>query len=311
MLIDKYNRQIRKLRVSLTDQCNLRCHYCMPLDAQFMEKKNYLQVDEYYEIIKELIDFGLEEIRLTGGEPLLRQNFAEIIQKLSTLNLKKIGLTTNGIILDRYLELLLDCGIVNVNISLDSLNPITFKQITYGNYLTKIKENISLAKKQGFAIKINTVMMKGINDHEVFDFIEYAKELKIEVRFLELMRIGYACGQQKDQFISAETLLNKIKEKYQLIPINSALDSTSFNFITNCGAKIGFIASESQPFCGNCSRWRLSVDGILRACLLKDEGLSIRNLKADQRLEIYQQLLGMKPYLRPPEVTHLMYKIGG
>jgi len=311
MLIDNYGRRIRKLRVSLTDQCNLRCHYCMPLDAQFMEKEHYLQADEYYEIIKELIDYGLEEIRLTGGEPLLRQNFAEIIQKLSTLNLKKIGLTTNGIILDRYLGLLLDCGIVNLNISLDSLNPITFKQITYGNYLTKIKDNISLAKTQGFSVKINTVMMKGINDHEVFDFIEYAKQLQIEIRFLEIMRIGYACEQQKDQFISAETLLNRIKEKYQLKSVNSAIDSTSFNYHTDCGAKIGFIASESQPFCGNCSRWRLSVDGILRACLLKDEGLSILNLKTEQRLEIYQQLLGMKPYLRPSEVTHLMFTIGG
>lgn len=310
-LIDQYQRRIRKLRVSITDQCNLRCHYCMPLDAQFMDKSSYLAPDEYRDIVAELIDFGLEEVRLTGGEPFLRQSFPEIVRLMSSLPLKKIGLTSNGIFLDRYVDLLADHGIINLNISLDSLNETTFKQITHGNYLKKIKQNIILAKNKGFNLKINAVMMKGVNDAEIFDFVEYSQNLQVEVRFLELMRIGYACDEQEKKFISARHLINKLEQKYQLIPVQTSLDSTSFNYRTAEGAKIGFIASESQPFCGHCSRWRLSADGILRACLLKTDGLSIGNLDYPQRLNVYQTLLGMKPYLRPVEVRHPMHQIGG
>lgn len=310
-LVDGYGRRIRKLRISLTDQCNLRCHYCMPVDAQFLDKETYLQAQEYREIVQELIDFGLEEVRLTGGEPLLRKNFAEIAQQIGKLNLKKVGLTTNGILLDRYLAILWENNIFDLNISLDSLNPQNFQQITHGNYLEKILANISLAKQWRFRIKVNMVAMRGINDHEIFDFIEYSKKWNVEVRFLEIMRIGYACHHQEKTFISAQELLERIREKYILNPIQSPLDATAFSYVTDGGAKIGFIASESQPFCGHCSRWRLSVDGILRACLLKNEGISIRHLSPNNRQQVYQQLLGMKPYLRPPEVNHPMHQIGG
>lgn len=310
-LVDNYGRRIRKLRVSLTDQCNLRCHYCMPVDAQFLDKNTYLQPEEYRQIVEELVDFGLEEVRLTGGEPLLRANFGEIVEQLSDLPLQKIGLTSNGILLDRYLDVLLKNKILDLNISLDSLQPATFLAITHGNHLERILDNIKLAKQAGFNIKINAVMMRGINAQEVLDFVEYSKAMEVEVRFLEMMRIGYACHHQEDAFISAQELLDIITTKYNLQPVESALDATAFSFASECGAKIGFIASESQPFCGHCSRWRLSVDGILRACLLKSEGLAIRNLATHQRQEIYQQLLGMKPYLRPPEVHHAMHQIGG
>jgi cyclic pyranopterin phosphate synthase len=283
----------------------------MPLDAKFLDRESYLTSAEYGEIVQELIDFGLEEVRLTGGEPLLRQNFREIIQEIGKLNLKKIGLTTNGILLDRYLSVLSENNILDLNISLDSLNPENFQQITYGSYLDKILKNISLATQWGFRLKINMVVMRGINDHEILNFIEYAKQWNLEVRFLEIMRIGYACHEQEKTFISAQDLLARIRQKYNLNTIQSSLDATAFSYVTDCGAKIGFIASESQPFCGHCSRWRLSVDGILRACLLKNEGVNIRHLSANNRQLVYQQLLGMKPYLRPSEVNHSMYQIGG
>lgn len=310
-LVDSYGRRIRKLRVSLTDHCNLRCLYCMPVEAHFLERENYLNADEYAEIIRELIPLGLEEVRLTGGEPLLRREFPAIVQHIASLGLSKIGLTTNGIFLEPYLELLQGMNLTNLNISLDSLKTHSFEHITQGKCLDKILANIDLAKVKGFNIKINVVIMKGLNEDEILDFVEYSKCLGVEVRFLELMRIGYACHQQNERFISAQTVLAKIREKYILSPLSSALDSTSFQFKTDCGARLGFIASESQPFCGHCSRWRLSVDGILRACLLKNEGLSVRHLSPQQRQVVYQTLLGMKPYLRPPEVQHAMYQIGG
>jgi cyclic pyranopterin phosphate synthase len=273
-----------------------------------MEEKNYLTPEQIKEIVAELTQYGLEELRLTGGEPLMRKNFSEIAFSLSQFSLK-LGLTTNGIFLDRYFDVLKKSKINHLNISLDSLDEENFKKITFGNHFHRVIENTLEAKRLGFQVKINTVAMRGINHHEVEDFIKFSEDNKIEVRFLELMRIGYACGEQKDQFISADELIKKIHRK--LIPVNVALDSTSFNFTTEFGGKIGFIASESKPFCGQCSRWRLSADGVMRACLLKDDGISIKNKNLDERVMAYQTLLGMKPAMRPAEVSHQMNRIGG
>lgn len=310
-LIDAYGRRIRKLRVSLTDRCNLRCHYCMPVDAEFMANSHYLLPADYGEIIEELIGFGLESVRITGGEPLLRAEFPDIVQRIASLPLSEIGLTTNGIVLDRHLELLKSLNILDLNISLDSLNADTFQIITHGNYLERIIANIKRATQLGFRIKTNTVIMKGVNDHEIEDFVQFGKKNKVIIRFLETMRIGYACQQQSNWFIPAQTLIDRLRERHTLTPIPSPFDATAVNFVTETGVQVGFIASESQPFCGHCSRWRLSADGILRACLLKAEGLSIKGRSPSEREEIYQQLLGMKPYLRPPEVSHAMHQIGG
>jgi cyclic pyranopterin phosphate synthase len=309
-LVDQHGRRVRKLRLSLTDKCNLRCHYCMPLDATFMDEKNYLSPDEYFTIIQDLTSYGLEELRLTGGEPLLRKSFRDIIQKLSTLPLKKIGMTTNGIFLDKHLDDLKASNVHHLNVSLDSLEPKTFHKITYGNHLNRILKNIDLAQKMGLHIKINVVALRGINDHELFDFVHFSNTTGIEVRFLEMMRIGEACSTQNDQYISATDMITKLKTKYELKSIPMEKDSTSFNYRID-GAQIGFIASEGQAFCGQCSRWRLSADGIMRACLFKDDGLSIKNKNASERETIYHSLLEMKPFMRPAEVTHLMHAIGG
>lgn len=310
-LTDQHGRRIRKLRLSLTDKCNLRCHYCMPLHATFMDEKQYLSPEEYYDLVNELCDYGLEELRLTGGEPLMRKSFSEIAEKLSSLPLKKIGLTTNGIFLDKYLDTLWNNRIHYLNVSLDSLNEKNFRNITFGNHLKRIIRNIDLAREKGFSIKINAVAMRNINDHEIFDFAEYAATTGLEVRFLEVMRIGEACSKQSEQFIPAREMISLLKTRYELKPVVKEADSTSFNYLLDNGAQIGFIASESQAFCGQCSRWRLSADGILRACLLKDDGLSIKQTTKEERAHIYQSLLGMKPFHRPVEVTHLMHAIGG
>jgi cyclic pyranopterin phosphate synthase len=308
MLIDKEGRKITKLRVSLTDKCNLRCHYCMPVDQTFMDESKYLSPDEIVSVVSELKELGLQEVRLTGGEPLMRKSFPEIVEKLASLNLKKLSLTTNAIFLDRYLALLKDLRVFHLNVSLDSLDPENFKKITHGNHFEKVISNIRSAVSMGFSVKLNAVMMKGINDHEVNQFVKFSENESVEVRFLELMKIGYARSNQSETFISARDLIRKIQNEFQLKSITSPLDSTSFNFVTENGGQIGFIASESEPFCGHCSRWRLSADGILRACLFKDEGVDIR---VRDRSVIYQELLGMKPTHRIPEVSHTMNAIGG
>ncbi len=310
-LIDSHGRQVRKLRLSLTDKCNLRCHYCMPLDQEFMQESLYLGPSEIRQIMEELVAFGVEEVRLTGGEPLVRKSFDRILQELSQVGLKKISLTTNAILLDKNFELLQQCNVSSLNISLDSLDPNNFKKITHGDHFKRVYDNILKAHNLGFQVKVNAVMMKGVNDHELLNFVQFAEETKIEVRFLELMRIGYACKEQKDQFISAQELIDRIKMKTSLRSVLLPKDSTSFNFMTDSNGQIGFIASESQAFCGQCSRWRLSADGILRACLLKDDGRSLRNLNKAERESIYFELLGMKPLMRPLEVSHDMNRIGG
>lgn len=311
MLKDTHGRQIKKLRVSLTDKCNLRCHYCMPLDQTFMDESRYLSADELGEILAELKELGVEEIRLTGGEPLMRRSFEEIVDQIGHLHFHKLALTTNGVFLHKYWDVLKRNRVHHLNISLDSLSEDNFKKITRGQNFSQVLDNIHSACDQGFVVKVNVVAMRGVNDHEILDFVKFAERSRTEVRFLEVMRIGHAREEQSKQFISAQEMIKKIKLHYQLKNVLTSQDSTSFNYVTNTGAQIGFIASESQPFCGHCSRWRLSADGIIRACLLKDDGRSLKYLNGDERKEMYQELLGLKPFLRPAEVKHSMNVIGG
>jgi GTP 3',8-cyclase len=309
-LIDPSGRRIRKLRVSLTDQCNFRCLYCMPSTAEFMPKKNHLTVDQYVEIITELVELGVEEVRLTGGEPLMRAEFSEIVTRLSVLPLKKLALTTNGALLHQHWPTI-EKHITHLNISLDSLNVSNFKNLSLSNSKEKVLNNIFAAKNCGLNVKINMVVMRDKNDHEISDFVRFSEKHHIEVRFLELMKIGYAVKDQDKLFISADEIYNRLKDQFYFEPVPVAKDSTSYNYKTADGAQVGFIASESKPFCGHCSRWRLTADGVLKSCLMKAEGENLKNTTATERLNIYQKLLPQKPILRQSEVHHQMNQIGG
>lgn len=229
MLVDQHGRRIRKLRLSLTDKCNLRCHYCMPVDQVFMDESKYMNVDEMVEILSELKSMGLEEVRLTGGEPLMRKSFSEIVRNIGDLHFNKLGLTTNGIFLDKYLDVLKEARLFHLNISLDSLSEENFRKITFGNHFKKVIENIRLAVSHGFIVKINTVIMKGINDHEILDFVKFSENESVEVRFLELMRIGHARPEQAAQFMTASQMIKSIPP---MKAVTMPYDSTSFNFVT-------------------------------------------------------------------------------
>lgn len=276
-----------------------------------MSKDEYLQPWEYTEIVRELAELGITTVRITGGEPLLRKEFPEIIACLATIPNLELSLTTNAVLLERFLPLLQLYNVKKLNISLDSLKADTFRSITYGQFLDKVKQAIETAVAKGFQVKLNMVVMRHYNDGELVDIVEYSKRLQVEIRFLELMQIGYACHLPQETFVSAQEMIDKLQGYYRFIPITSAPDSTAFRFKTECGATIGFIASESQPFCGHCSRWRLSADGILRACLFREEGIALRGMSREQRYSAYRQLLGMKPTTRGQSVSHAMYQIGG
>lgn len=310
-LVDSYGRKIRKLRVSLLDACNFRCVYCMPLNPVFMDSSRWLSPEEIERVCATLVDFGLEQIRLTGGEPTLRDDFRDIVLRLSTLPIKKFGLTTNGWNLTKELDFLNDTNCRHINISLDSLTKETFSRIARRDYFDKVLDSILSAKRLGFHVKINTVLIKGINDHEIFDFIRFSAEHKVEVRFLELMSIGQVRGSKDKLFVSASEVIQMISNREELTGEQSECDSTSFNFKTPSGASIGFIASETRPFCHNCSRWRLSADGFLRACLMSEKGIYIRDVDPRNYKFKLKELLTMKPYKRIDRVEEHMYKIGG
>lgn len=313
-LTDPHGRRIKKLRLNLLDACNMRCMYCMPEDQKFHKIKDLLSPSEMKKIIANLKAHGVEEVRLTGGEPLLHPNFKEIIQELSSLKLMKLALTTNAILLDNFLPFLLEHNVVDINISLDSLQANSFEFITKTDEFENVYQNILKAKTLGFNIKINTVLLKNINYEEVDEFLSFSAKHNIEVRFLELMKIGQALPYHERHFVSADQAIEKIKEKWSLSEVEMPVDSTSFNYLARQGsqvAKIGFIASESKPFCSGCSRLRLSNKGVLRPCIMINDGPSIRDLHTEGYEYVLDQVIQQKPIYRL-DGTHIkMNEIGG
>lgn len=310
-LTDSSGRIMRKLRVSLTDACNFRCDYCMPKDAIFAPSSGHLTVSELCEICSRLVSMGIEELRLTGGEPTLRPDFQAILAALATLPVAKKGITTNGQLLSRHLEGAWDTGWKHLNISLDSLDPGRFERITGGGDFRKVMGAIEKAAAMGFEVKINMVVMRDVNDDELEDFAGWSARSGLEIRFLELMKIGPAQDRHFQRFVSAAEMLTRLQSKRLLKPVPLRNDSTAFVFTTHDGARLGFIASESMPFCGACSRLRLSAAGVLRSCLMDPFGLSLRHAAPEQYPEILAKVMARKPLGRIEQMSESMHMIGG
>ncbi len=283
----------------------------MPAQVKFLPSKQLLSATEIIDICSELTNVGINEMRVSGGEPTLRKDFRQIIEGLDELNLLKLGLTSNAYFLDKELPFLKNTNCQHINISLDSLNKQSFAQITKTNYFDTVFQTILQTKAMGFHVKVNVVLLKGVNDAEVFDFIEFSARHKIEVRFLELMKIGPQNAKHEHLFISAREIIQKIEGSEKLTPQSVNCDSTSFNFTTSAGAHIGFIASESQPFCQFCSRLRLTATGILRACLMSEDGINLRYRNKAEYAAILHDVVSMKPNYRIDHIEQPMYQIGG
>jgi cyclic pyranopterin phosphate synthase len=309
--IDSHGRVIRKLRLSLLDACNFRCQYCMPEDSTFLPKENLMKREQIYSLSSNLVDLGVDEIRVTGGEPTLRSDFLDIMNDLSVLNLKKLCVTSNGTSIHKYLKELKQTKCNYINFSLDSLNRSGFHKITRRDSLGKVLNSILLAKELGFKVKVNMVVMKTINDHEILDFLDFAQRYDVNVRFLELMRIGIANDEFVRQFMSADEIISELNKKVRLTPKIVAVDSTSLEYLADNGAEIGFIASESKPFCEGCSRIRVSADGKIRACLMVNEGISVLDKTYEELAVIFGQTLKLKPTQRIVAVAQNMNQIGG
>ncbi len=312
LLMDPAGRRIRKLRVSLTDACQFRCFYCMPSAPRFLPHRELLTPTELLAIVANLVELGIDQVRLTGGEPTVRPELLEVVDGLGRLPLERLGMTSNGARLEPLLPALKAAGLTSLNISLDSLRPEIFARVTGGRTHEGVLHAVRTARDLGFDVKLNSVLFRGLNDHECQDFLRFAEAEQIPVRFLELMRIGPAHAEQRGLFISAAEVIAGLRQAgEQLEPLPGPPDSTSFEYRTASGGRVGFIASESQPFCSGCSRLRLTATGQLRACLMRAEGPGLRGLPREAYPELLAQVLADKPLDRLSHTEQIMTQIGG
>lgn len=271
MLKDKYNRVHNYLRISLTDNCNLRCFYCMPEEEyDFTPASRLMQVDEIESLAKTFVGLGVNKIRLTGGEPLVRKDAADIILSLSKLPVK-LTLTTNGSRLHEFVHVLEEANIRSLNISLDTLQAEKFQLITRRDQFKKVYDNIQLLLKRNFHVKVNMVVMKGLNDSEIIDFIEWTRNEPVHVRFIEFMPFTGNRWTSNKVFTMQE-MLDVIKEKYDVVRLQDEKHDTAKGYkVPGHEGTFAIISTMSENFCGDCNRMRLTADGKMKNCLFSEK----------------------------------------
>ena len=303
ILQDKFGRQHTYLRISLTELCNLRCTYCMPAEGiQLSPKFHIMTYDEVYTLAKTFVDYGVTKIRLTGGEPLVRKDADVILKKLATLPVE-LSITTNAVIVDRFIDVFKSCGIHNINVSLDSLNNKKFKQITRRNDFEKVYKNIMLLVNEGFNVKLNAVLIKGFNDNEIIDFIQLSKNLPVSVRFIEFMPFD-GNKWDKEKMVSYAEVMAYVNDNFKpedVIRLQDAPNDTSKNYqIKDYKGTFAIISSVTNPFCDSCNRIRLTANGKLKNCLFSaTESDLLTPLRQGQNIEpIIQKAIQSKYKVR-------------
>jgi cyclic pyranopterin phosphate synthase len=280
-LIDPFNRKIEYIRLSVTDKCNLRCFYCLPEHFKdFEQPAHWLTFDEIERVIGAFANLGVAKVRITGGEPLVRKDLPVLVSQLSQLSgIEDLSLSTNAVLLSRQAQALRDAGVSRINVSLDTLIPDRFTQIT-GGKLQPVMDGLMVAKESGFApIKINMVAMKGINDDEFEDMVDFCLEHDFTLRFIETMPIGGTCVDASQYYLSLKHVKNRLADQYELIPgVMPGGGPARYVQVKNTDLRIGFITPISQHFCETCNRVRLSVDGTLYLCLGQDHKYELRPL---------------------------------
>lgn len=270
ILQDSFGRNHAYLRISLIERCNLRCTYCMPKEGVKLSPKSHLMTyEEIYEIAKTFVKHGVTKIRLTGGEPLIRKDIPIILEKLATLPVE-LSITSNAVIIDKFIDILKANKVNKINLSLDSLDTEKFKHITRRAEFEKVYNNILLLVKEGFKVKVNAVLMKGFNENEIVDFINFTKDLPISVRFIEFMPFDGNKWDMSKMVSYAEVMeyVNKSYSKDQIERLQDAPNDTSKNYkINGYKGSFGIISSVTNPFCDSCNRLRLTANGQLKNCL--------------------------------------------
>lgn len=312
---DHYDRDINYLRVSITDRCNLRCTYCRPKEGISLKgHADILRYEEILRVVSQAVKMGLIKVRLTGGEPLVRRGFVDFAADLKKIEgLQDISLTTNGILLAQYAEDIFRAGITRINISLDSLDKAKYFQITRGGNLDDVFHGIAAAEKAGFApIKINTVLMKGFNDNEALDFARLALSKPFQVRFIEIMPVSEVSAGRSADFLPTHQLLETINRRFRLEPLagkkNKSDGPARLYKMKDGPGEIGFINPVSDHFCSTCNRLRLTADGKLRACLLNDAEIDLREAlnrrcDDDELADLIREAILLKPQRHDPDCT--------
>lgn len=281
MIQDSSRRQFKALRVSLTTACNLACAYCVPEGEQLKCERHELTATEMVNIIEMLVDhLGITKIRLTGGEPLISNKLMTLLPLLKPLNIKDLSLTTNGQILAEKALFLKENGMERINVSLDTLDPGVFDRLTRGGSLQKTLEGIKVARSVGLKIKVNMIPIRGVNENEIVTMLDYCLENDIELRYIELMRMGHLLNSElyQKKLIPLSVLLSSILEKYQFSRGRGAVSSTATRFDIKNKGHFGTIANDSEPFCGSCDRLRLTSEGNLSGCISSTRSFPIKNL---------------------------------
>ena len=279
-LIDTYGRIHRNLRVSLTDRCNLRCTYCMPNDfAAWLPSEHQLTTDELVRVIEIAVSEGINEVRLTGGEPLLRPDIVEIVSRINAItNAPILTMTTNALTLEKVAKPLVDAGLTRINISLDTLDRDRFKLMTHRDRIDDVFAGIKAAQDAGInPIKINAVLLKGVNADEAPALLEWALANNLALRFIEQMPLDAGGIWERSSLVTADDIYADLSTRYELTPCDGRGSSPAEEFFVNGGpATVGIIGSVTRPFCGACDRLRLTSDGQLRSCLFALEEMDLR-----------------------------------
>lgn len=283
-LIDSFGRVHNNLRISVTDRCNIRCFYCMPADnVEFMDRKELLSFEELERFVRVAVTLGVDKVRLTGGEPLVRRDLHKLVASIAAIpEIKDIGLTTNGILLAEQAAQLYDAGLRRINISLDALDPQKFREITRREGYEKVIESISVAQQVGFdPVKVNAVSIRGMTEEQIVPFGHFARETGVEIRFIEFMPLDAENAWEREKVLFAHEIIETLSQEIMPLVTTGQQDdrapATEFVFEDGVG-RIGFIASVSQPFCKSCNRFRLTADGKLRNCLFSLEETDVKSI---------------------------------
>jgi cyclic pyranopterin phosphate synthase len=326
-LVDKYGRHITYIRLSITDRCDFRCTYCMAEEMTFLPREQVLSLEECLRIVKVFVSLGVTKVRITGGEPLVRKNALWLIQELGKLEgLKELVMTTNGSQLERFAVPLKDAGLKRVNVSVDSLRPERFKAMTRVGDLHKVLRGIAAAKAAGFKpIKLNTVMVRGVNDDEFADLAQFAVDNEHDISFIEEMPLGEVDHSRASTYYSSDDALMELKKRFTLVPSAETTGGPARYWrIPGTQTKVGFISPHSHNFCDSCNRVRISCKGELFPCLGQNDMLDLMpalrtHPNDDQPLrQAIVDSMGIKPkghdfnlFLKKPKVMRFMSLTGG
>lgn len=326
-LIDRFGREVTYLRMSVTDRCDFRCVYCMSEHMTFLPRAQVLTLEELAFIGETFVELGVKKIRLTGGEPLVRHNVEQLFDHLGALTeLNELTFTTNGSHLSQYAERLKKAGVKRINISLDSLKPTLFKELTRIGELSQVLAGIEKAREVGFQrIKLNAVILSGRNDNEVLDLLRFALERGIDISYIEEMPLGAITEHSRSEaFCSSQALRDRISQEFELLPTSENTGGPSKYWrIPGYDSRVGFISPHSENFCSTCNRVRLTVEGRLLLCLGNEHSIDLRSVirshpgDKEKLIEAIMQGMSIKPerhYFEldnDPQILRFMNTTGG